>query len=171
MKTALLAVTLLLSWTPLASAQGTGFQDELLDNFAGEWVMRGMIAGGQVNHDVVAEWVLAHNYMRFTDVARELDEHGNPAYEAIVFIGWDEPSSRYVCQWLDITGGGGLHPKGLGYAVPQKNKIPWVFDTGDGSIIYNTFTYVSESDTWHWLIDIDRAGEVSTFADVILSRS
>ncbi len=121
------------------TAQEPGFQDDLLDRLAGNWLMQGTIAGDEVNHDVVAEWVLDHNYLRLREVAREQDERGKPAYEAIIFIGWDEPSSRYVCLWLDSTGGSGLTGEGLGYAEPDGDELAWVFDTPT-TLIHNTFS-------------------------------
>jgi len=88
-----------------AAADEPSFQDELLDKFVGTWVLRGTMAGGEVTHDIVAGWTLGHQYMKFDEVSREIDDAGKPLYEATVFIGWDQPSGRYVCQWLDSTGG------------------------------------------------------------------
>ena len=48
-----------------ASAQESGFRDELLDRFAGYWVLSGEIAGDEVIHHVDARWVLGHQYFRF----------------------------------------------------------------------------------------------------------
>jgi len=170
MKTIVCVVALCLLVALPATAQEVGFQDELLDRLAGNWLMQGTIAGDEVNHDVVAEWVLAHGYLRLHEVAREKDDRGEPAYEAIITIGWDEPSSRYVCQWLDSTGGGGLIGEGLGYAQPDNgDEIAWVFDTPT-ILIHNTFTYRRDSDTWQWAIDTGQAGNLTPFARVTLTR-
>jgi hypothetical protein len=146
------------------------FEDELLDRFVGDWIMRGTIGGKRITHDVHAEWILAHHYIRFSDIARELDDSGEPAYEALVLIGRDDPTGRYACLWLDVTGGGGLTNGVIGYAEPRQDGIPFVFDTGDGSAIHNTFTYERAEDRWHWVIDIERQGERSNFAKVTLTR-
>jgi len=73
------------------SAQQTTFQDTLLDHFIGNWVLQGTIEGKETTHDVVAEWVLGHQYVQFHEVSREKKSRGEPAYEATVFIGWDQP--------------------------------------------------------------------------------
>ena len=40
--------------------------------------MSGTIGGTQVTHDLVAGWVLGHQYLRFHEVAREVDSEGVP---------------------------------------------------------------------------------------------
>lgn len=169
MKIASCVVALCLFVAFPATAQESGFRDELLDRLAGNWLMTGTIAGDEINHDVVAEWVLDHYYLRLHEVAREKDDRGEPAYEAIIIIGWDKPSGRYVCQWLDSTGGGGLTGEGLGYAPPSDDELAWVFDT-PGVLIHNTFAYSRDSDTWHWAIDTGEAGNLTPFARVTLTR-
>ena len=147
-----------------------GFQDELLGHLAGDWIMTGTIAGDEITHDLSAEWVLGHFYLVFHEVSRERTETGELAYEAIVTIGWDEPSGQYVCQWLDSTGGSGL--KGpLGYAKRNGDDLPFVFDDGTGGVILNTFSYHRDSDTWDWAIDITSGEERREFARVTLKRA
>ncbi len=51
--------------------------------------MRGTIARRSVVHDVEADWVLAHHYIRIHEVSREKNTEGQPEYEAMVFIGWN----------------------------------------------------------------------------------
>jgi hypothetical protein len=153
-----------------AAAQQQGFQDALLDHLAGNWVLRGTIAGSETTHDIAAEWVLGHQYLRIHEVAREMDSVGAPAYEAIVFIGWDEPTGRYACLWLDVTGGGGLTGEAIGHAAPNGDELAFVFDPGDGGVIHNTFVYNREADTWQWLIDNDNGGNRTPFARVTLTR-
>jgi len=168
--TAIRVATILLLLCLPAVAEQQGFQDELLDHMAGNWLMSGTIGGTQVTHDLVAGWVLGHQYLRFHEVAREVDSEGVPAYEAIVFIGWDQLTSRYTCLWLDVTGSGAQFPEATGHAKPAVDELAFVFDTGDESVIHTTFTYDREADTWHWLIEIDRGAKHSTFASVSLTR-
>jgi hypothetical protein len=170
MKTLLGAIVLCCSISTAALAQQQGFQDVLLDRMVGKWVLTGTIAGTEATHDVEAGWVLGHQYMRFHEVSRERTEDGGPAYEAIVFIGWDEPSSRYACLWLDLTGGGGLSAGAIGHAKPSGDDIPFVFDDGTGGAIHNTFRYNRDADSWSWLIDNERDGKRTPFARVSLSR-
>ncbi len=170
MKTVLCAVTLCLLWSFPAAAQQQGFQSELIDKLAGDWVMTGTIGGSDTVHDLSAAWVLDHQYLRFHEVAREQEPDGTPLYEAIVFIGWDQPSSRYSCLWLDSTGGGGLSAQGIGHAKPSGDDLPFIFDTGEDGIIHNTFAYDRAADIWRWRIDVERGGKSKPFARVELTR-
>ena len=49
-------MSLILLASPLAAQRMQ--RDSLLDRLAGNWVLRGTIAGQQVVHDVSARWVL-----------------------------------------------------------------------------------------------------------------
>lgn len=162
--------TLCLLMAVSALAQEEGFRDPLLERLAGQWVMRGTIAGDEVTHDVDAEWVLGHYYLRLLETSREVDAGGEPAYEAIVLIGWDEVIGEYACLWLDNTGGSGLSSNVIGRAKRENDAIPFVFEVPDGSVIYNTFAYDRDDDTWTWAIDTIREGTRSEFARVVLTR-
>ena len=170
MMTALRLAVLLLLFSIPAEAEEHGFQDALLDKFVGEWVMRGTIAGDECTHDIVAEWVLEHYYLRFHEISRGVDSTGTPLYEAIVFIDWDDPSSRYACLWLDSTGGGGIASQVLGYAKRDGDSLPFVFDLGGGGVIHTTFMYRRETDAWEWTIDTGKGEKLSRFAEVVLTR-
>lgn len=149
----------------------TGFQDELLDHFAGKWILQGTMAGGEVKHDIVAQWVVGHQYLRFHEVSRELDAHGQPEYEAIVFIGWDETISQYACLWLDSTGGGGLNTDAaMGHATRRGDVLPFLFDTGDGNPFHTTFQYNRDNDSWDWQMDAEKDGLFKPFARVTMTR-
>ena len=153
-----------------AAAQQSGFQDALVDRMAGEWVMRGTISDVESTHDIVAEWVLEHQYLRFHEVSRETSDDGIPLYEAIVFIGWDQPSSRYACLWLDSTGGGGLSAQAIGHAKRGGDEMAFLFTVGDGSFFHTTFSYNRDNDTWQWQMDWESDGDRKPFARVTLTR-
>jgi hypothetical protein len=162
----LVALLLLL----LCAVPVDAFEDELLERLTGDWVMRGTIAGQEIVHDLRVEWILAHHYLQISEIARERDADGNPAYEALVLIGRDEATGNYACLWLDITGGGGLTNGVIGVAQRDGDAIPFVFDTGDASAIHNTFSYDRAADRWRWRIDNVRDGDPRRFADVTLRR-
>jgi hypothetical protein len=153
-----------------AVADGPGLQDDLLERLAGTWVLQGTIASQETTHDVAAEWVLGHYYLRLHEVSREHDGDGTPEYEAIVFLARDDAPGRYACLWLDSTGGSGLVAEGIGHATRDGDSLPFVFDDGTGSRIHNTFRYDRETDTWTWVIDNEREGARSGFAKVSLRR-
>jgi len=152
------------------SGQQSTFQDPLLDHFVGKWVLQGTIGGSATTHDIVAEWVLGHQYVRFTEVSREKDAKGQAAYEAIVFIGWDEASGQYACLWLDTTGGGGLTGQAIGHAKRDNDKMAFLFRGADGSLFHTTFLYDKSSDSWQWLMDGEEGGKLQPFARVKLTR-
>ncbi len=153
-----------------ASAQSPTFQDPLLEHLIGSWILRGTIGGSETTHDIDAEWVLGHQYVRLHEVSREKDAQGQPAYEAIVFIGWDEPSAGYACLWLDSTGGGGLKGQAIGHAKRSGDEIPFLFRGGDGSLFHTTFAYRAASDSWEWQMDAEEGGKLQPFARVRLTR-
>ena len=153
-----------------ASAQQAAFQDPLLDHLIGKWVLQGTIGGSATTHDIDAEWVLGHEYVRIHEVSREKDAKGRPAYEAIVFIGWDQPSSQYACLWLDSTGGGGLTGQAIGHAKRGGDDIAFLFKAGDGSLFHTTFAYDKSTDSWQWLMDGEEGGKLQPFARVKLTR-
>ena len=59
----------------------------------------------ETTHEVENAWVLGHQYLRIHEVSRDKNADGSPAYEAIVFVGWDQLTSRYFAIWLDVWGG------------------------------------------------------------------
>ena len=66
--------------------------------------MRGTIAGKQTTHDVQAAWVLHHEYMQLRETSREKNVNGSPAYEAMVYIGWDAKARQLVSGWIRPRG-------------------------------------------------------------------
>jgi hypothetical protein len=154
-----------------ARADEPACQDSLLDRFAGRWVLSGEIAGQPTTHDVTAEWVLVHHYLRFHEVAREQDAQGQPLYEALVTIGADGAPGRYACLWLDSTGGGGLVAPPIGRATRAGDEIPFVFIMPDSSAFRTTFSYERATDTWRWSMDAVSRGESQSFARLRMTRA
>jgi hypothetical protein len=165
-----MSVILLVFFTISIYAQQATFQDTLIDQLAGRWVLHGIIAGQETTHDIDADWVLAHQYMQLHEVSREKDSNGAAAYEAIVFIGWDEPTRQYACLWLDVTGGGGLTGEAIGYAKQNGDQMAFLFKGSDSSLVHTTFVRDNSTDTWQWLMDGEENGKLQPFARVILKR-
>jgi len=141
----------------------------LLNHLTGVWTLRGTIAGKPAIHDVQAEWALNHEYLQLQEVSRETTG-GEPAYEAIVYIGWDAKAQQYVCLWLDTTSGDGLSSGVMGRATPGGDSIPFVFTLSASDQIHTTFSYDKAAGTWQWLIDNIANGKTQRFADVKLTR-
>ena len=153
-----------------ASAQQTTFQDSLLDHFVGSWVLHGVIQGKETTHDIVAGWVLGHQYLQFHEVSSEKNRSGDPMYEATVFIGWDQPLSQYACFWLDGTSGNGLSNPVIGHAKRNGDKIAFLFKFSETTLFHTTFLYDRGSDTWQWMMDDEENGKLQPFATVKLTR-
>ena len=167
---AVLTVVCLASLAAVTAAQPPAFQDALLDRMTGTWVLRGTIAGQPTTHDIVCEWVLGHEYVRIREVSREKDAAGQPAYEAIVFIGWNEKAKAYACLWLDNTGGGGLSDPSIGRGTRSGDEIAFVFKGADGSVFHTTFAYAKDDGSWKWLMDGESNGKLEPFARVRLTK-
>ena len=140
------------------------FRDELLDKLVGSWKLTRRIRGQTVENSVTAEWVLNHQFLlvHMKDVANP------PAYEAMVFIGYDNTSERYVVHWLDNFGG--RFSETLGYGVRSGNSIKFVFEYPDGPF-HNTFTWDEKTSGWNFLAQTkDKTGKWVVFAEDTLRR-
>ncbi len=155
----------------LAQAPTTPANDPLLDKLAGHWVIRGTVLGKQTTHDLVAEWVLGHQYLRLHEVAHEKNAQGQPAYEAIVFVAVDRASEGYTCLWLDSTTGDGLSIEGLGRAKREADALAFVFRDKQGQVSFtNTFAYDKAADVWTMKLDNVADGKPKEFARFELGR-
>jgi hypothetical protein len=154
-----------------AVGQPAALKDPLLERLAGAWVLRGTIAGQETTHDVVAEWVLGHQYLQIHEVSREKDATGQPQYEAIVLIGWDAGAREYQCLWLDSTGGGGLSAQAIARGTRDGDAVPFLFRERDGTVSFNnTFAYDAAADSWAWRMDNVQKGKAVPFGRVRLTR-
>jgi hypothetical protein len=145
-------------------------QAKLLDYMTGDWVMQGTIGVKQTTHDVHVQWVLNREYLQLHEVSREKKASGEPAYEAIVYIGWDEKARQYGCLWLDSTGPWNFTAQGLAHANEAGSSIPFIFPVKPSEETHTTFSYDQKTDTWRWIIDEITSGKRDRFADLRLTR-
>jgi len=167
MRNTLLAAISLLAFCISGPAQQPAFHDDLLDHLAGQWVLQGAIMGSPTTHDITAEWVLGHQYMRLQEVSREKKPDGEPQYQAIVFIGWDPRSSDYACLWLDTYGWG--NDNAIAHAKRSGDELPFLFQYADNPF-HTTFAYDSKTDTWELRMDSEQQGKLKPFARTKLKR-
>jgi hypothetical protein len=152
-----------------AFAQQPPTNSPLLDHLAGHWVLRGTLAGKQTTHDVDADWILDHHYLRIRETSREKNSSGKPQYEALVIIGWNPKPQTYVAIWLDVYGGMGT--ESMGVAQKQESSLPFVFKDKKGEIDFtNDFIYNQKTDSWEWELDNVVNGEHKPFGRVKLTR-
>jgi hypothetical protein len=168
MKATLTILALVAAIAFSAFAQQTAGPDALLDHMTGHWVLQGMIAGRETTHDVDVEWVLGHEYLQLHETAREKNAQGRAAYEAIVYVEWDEAAKEYRCLWLDSTSGGGIGGT-IARARRDGDQIPFLFKSKGGDF-HTTFAYNKNSDTWQWIMDGEDGGKLAPFARVKLTR-
>jgi hypothetical protein len=140
------------------------FRDDFLDNLVGDWKLSRKIRGQSVDNSGKAEWVLNHQFL-LVDMK---DGSKPPTYEAMVFIGYDNTSERYVAHWIDVFGG--RFSETLGYGKRSGNSIKFVFEYPDGPF-NNTFTWNPETKRWVFLMEQkDQTGNWSVFAEDTLRR-
>jgi hypothetical protein len=123
--------------------------------------------GRTTSSDLRGEWVLNHQFLLLH--YREPQASRDTAYEAMVFIGYDKTSARYVAHWIDVFGG--RLSETLGYGVRDGNAVQFVFEYPDGPF-HNTFTFDSVKGLWTSLMRTKNArGEWVTFADDRIVRT
>lgn len=172
MKPLLLLISLLVLLSPvIVKSQQITPPDSLLNKLAGKWVLKGTIAGQETVHDVDAARVLNGQYIQLKEVSREKDEKGNPLYEAVVYICWQEPKKQYFCLWLDNTSNEGISNQVLGLAPQNGDKIEMLFKFSDTVQFHTTFLYDRNTDTWQWIMDGEENGKLQPFARVKLTRN
>ncbi len=170
MRLFLVAAALAGTAASMAGPQASRPPRELLERIAGSWVLQGTIDGKTTTHDVVASSVLNGQYVQLHEVSREQDAQGRPAYEAIVYLTWEESRGEYSCLWLDSTSNAGLSNGVLGRAKPSGDELRLLFKYPDGSGFHTTFAYDRKADTWQWRMDGEEKGRLVPFARVSLRR-
>ena len=164
-----LILALALFAVPVACAQQPPVSSPLLDHLAGKWLMEGTMAGQPTKHDLDAQWVLDHHYLRIHEVSREKKANGQPRYEAFVFIAWNEQPKRYSCAWLDVYGG--FSDGSIGVAPPSDHELAFVFKNEKGEPDFsNHFAYDPKTDTWSDTLDNIVKGAPKPFGRIKLSR-
>jgi hypothetical protein len=153
---------------PVAAEQPV-LHDAFLDKLVGRWVITGPVAGEETTDDLTVEWVNQHQYLRLHEVSRHKRPDGRPRYEATVHIGWNQSTATYGIVWLDDFGG--LSTQSIGLATKSGDRLPFVFTNPDGTFTRTTMTYDPATKGWTWTIDEDRAGTLSRFATLKLTRA
>lgn len=161
-------LALVVSAVLFALAQQPSANDALLDAMTGKWVLTGTVRGKPTTHDVEADWVLNHQFVRLHEVSREKTAAGAPQYDAWIFVGWDDTQKLYIIHWLDVYGGG---YSGRGKGKRDGNSIPFLFHyENDNTDFQNTFVWDEKAKTWQWNMDGVRDGKLSPFARLTLKR-
>ncbi len=153
---------------PALDGPKVSLQDPLLDRMVGRWKVGGTIRGHTVEQSVGAQWVLNHQFLQIHEQGAPDPKTAGPAYEAIVMIGYDHTSERYVAHWMDIYGG--RFSETLGYGARSGDQIEFLFEYPDGPF-RTTFRWLPEKKQWQWLMKTkDNRAQWAEFANLILTR-
>lgn len=168
MQTPLALIAVILLACPVAAQAPAEWRDDLVNHLAGSWRIEGKVMGSEAHHDVQADWVLNHQFLRI----HEKTAAGAPAaerpYDAIWFLGYDSTSERYVLHLLDTFGG--RFSETLGYGTRDGTQIRFVFEYPDGPF-HNTYRWNAQKGTWQWLMEQkDKDGKWTPFADLKLTK-
>jgi hypothetical protein len=135
---------------------------------AGTWKVEGQIMGREVHHEVHADWVLNHQFLRLHEKTAAEAPKSEQRYEAFWYLGYDPISKRYVLHLIDIFGA--RYSETLGYGIREGNRIHFVFEYPDGPF-HTTYIWNPQKDTWEWLIEQKgKNGKWTRFADLKLTR-
>ena len=146
-----------------ASAQDRTFNDPFIQQLAGDWTLTRQIRGKEVENTVHAEWVLSHQFLQvhMTDSAQP------PAYEALIYVGYQHAEQRYVVHWLDVYGGKG---SAIGYGKRSGDSIEVAFQYEDGPF-FNTLTWDTLGQGWTFKMEsVNKDGKRQLFAIDTLRR-
>ncbi len=151
--------------------RGRVFHDDLLDKLVGKWRISGNVVGRKLEQLGEVKWVLNHQFLQlhFLDVSLADPKDPTPNYEALVYIGYDNMSERYVMFWLDIFGGRFAETMGFG-TRQSSDAIMFVFQYPDGPL-KNTFTLNKAQGTWTIkIVQKNASGKWTDFATELLER-
>jgi hypothetical protein len=168
-------ILLFLTWTvvfllpvSLAAQAATEWRDPLADRMTGSWKLEGQVMGQAAHHEVRADWVLNHQFLRLQEKTASSAPNTERPYEAFWFLGYDQISERYVLHLMDVFGA--RYSESLGYGTREGNQIRFVFEYGDGPF-HTTYRWNPQNDTCQWLMEQkDKNGKWVPFADLKLTR-
>jgi len=170
MKSPFILLCLLIVLFPASSpAQAPAtWKDDFVDHMAGTWKMEGQVMGRPAHHELQAEWVLNHQFLRIHEKTSADAPASESRYEAMWFLGYDAVSERYVLHLLDVFGT--RYSETLGYGVRDGEAIRFVFEYPDGPF-HTTYRRLAEKDSWQWRMEQkDKDGNWTSFADLRLTR-
>ncbi len=124
-----------------ADGRGAHFEQALLDRLVGHWRVERRMGDRVLANTCDAEWVLNHQFLRlhYRDVATP------PAYEAMVFLGWNGQQQRVSTHWIDVFGG--RYSETLGFGAVSGDSLVLDFAYPDGAF-RNTYRWYPATGEW-----------------------
>ncbi len=141
--------------------------NEFLDRLIGQWELTGQMGSTPLHQAVVAHWVLAGRFveLRFTSMLPA--PVGQPPYDALYFVGYDEREDLYVLHLLDTFGP--EYSRWIGLGKREGEAIAFVFQYADGPFT-NRFQWDPATQTWIFDLTYEQGGQVHTFATKRMRR-
>ena len=168
MRTLVVLAVLFLPLPSLAFQQPAPWHDDLVDHLAGDWAISGKVTRHEAHHEVHAEWVLNHQFLRIHEKTTAEAPKTEHPYEAFWFLGYDPDSRKYVLHLMDVFGG--KYSETVGYGTRDGNEIQFLFDYPDGPF-QTVYRWNPAADTWEWIMDQkSKGGQWTPFADLKLTR-
>ena len=142
-------------------------KDDLLDSMVGHWRLNGKYEGQAVDHSVEVKWVLHHQFLEIHEKDLNPPKGDEVPYDALVYVGYDPTSGRYIAHWLDVFGDGS---ETLGYGKRTGAAIEFDFEY-PGQPWLTTFRWDEASKSWKWLMRTKtKQGQWQETADMTLTR-
>ena len=121
------------------------WHNDFIQHLSGNWKVEGHVMGRETHHDIAAEWVLNHQFLRICEKTSASAPASESRYEAIWFLGYDSVSERYVLHLFDVFGT--RYSETLGYGIRDGNNIRFMFEYPEGPF-HNTYRWFSDNGTW-----------------------
>lgn len=139
--------------TPEIDGEHRPLQDDFLENLVGKWEITGNVLGQPLTQRGEGVWALNHQFLLLHFKASdEASGATDPPYEAMVFIGFDNLSERYVAHWLDTFGGRFSETLGYGKRKNGDRAMALMFEGGSGPL-RNTLSWDASASTWKMVIE------------------
>jgi len=141
---------------------------EFLNLLIGKWELTGQMGNTPLHQAVTAQWTLDHRFveLRFTSTIPASD--GQPPYQAIYFIGYDERDDTYVMHLLDTFGAS--YSRVIGLGKRDENTIPFVFQYTEDPFV-NRFIWEADSQSWTFELTHEQNGQIQLFATKRMKRT
>lgn len=164
----LVALLLLLACGSAVAQLPSPWNDSLVDHMAGAWKAEGQILGREAHHEIQAEWVLNHQFLRIHEKTAANAPKSESPYESIWFLGYDSVSEKYVLHLMDVFGA--RYSETLGWGWQDGNQLRFVFEYPDGPF-RTIFRWSPEGGTWQWLMEQKgKDGKWASFGDLKLTK-
>jgi hypothetical protein len=135
--------------------------DKFLNKLVGSWSLTGVMGDKRLFQRAVGRWVLKELFVELRFRAIRIGEGGNPPYEALYLIGFDNRLENYVLHLFDTFGVTSNPVAGIGKR--RCNTIRFEFSYDSGPFI-NTFTWHPKRRAWTMTLVSLTEGKTDTFA-------